>query len=63
MLQWLANPGTRKLDPAQAKRWQGAMVTIGLFLSSVLDPRTRPAVEELDRNKSTRRTDPGRENE
>jgi len=39
------------------------MVIIGLFLSSVLDPRTKPAVEELDRNKSTRRTDPGRENE
>jgi hypothetical protein len=39
------------------------MVIIGLFLSSVLDPRTKPAVEELERNKSTRRTDPGRENE
>jgi hypothetical protein len=53
----------RSSDPAQARRKQGAMLIIGLFLSSVLDPRTKPAVEQLDRIKSTRRTDPGRENE
>lgn len=59
MPRWPAGLGGRRSGTGQKP---GAMLIIGLLISSVLDPRTKPAVEEQDRNKAARRTGPGREN-
>ncbi len=46
----------------QRKR-HGFVIAFGMFLSSILDPKTKVQTEMLDRKDSRDKTEPGRENQ
>jgi hypothetical protein len=46
----------------QSKR-HGFVIAFGMFLSSILDPKTKVQTEMLDRKDSRDTTEPGRENQ
>lgn len=41
----------------------GFVIALGMFLSSILDPKTKAQTEMLDRKGSREKTEPGRENQ
>ncbi len=50
--------------PKRPKRNSGGsvLVGIGLFMASLLDPKTKVQTELIDRKQSRERTEPGKEN-
>ncbi len=48
--------------PRPEKPVGGYVIAIGMFLASILDPKTKVMTELVDKKQSRERTDPGKEN-
>lgn len=61
---WMMARARRKKLPEKPRNRGGELVLmIGMFFSSVLDPKTKISADQIDEHKRTRKTETGRENE
>ena len=55
--------GRKRPTPPQRRKSHDLVIAFGLFMASLLDPKTKVQTEQVDRFKKGERTEPGRENQ